>query len=159
MTISASVADQLNAIKHRDLCQSARTVITGGGKKQRQENHKKALVELHKAFENALVEAIVLRFALHEGQAKRLRYKKDRIKILKQHGIDYLTVDGVETAHVLAAIAHSIIHEDGIVTADLNDVFPFWKQGFPMVQYDNAYKILAEDIHIHLQLLIDQLLD
>jgi hypothetical protein len=40
----------------------------------------------------------------------------------------------------------------------LHNIFPFWKEGWPMVQFDNAYKILSEDIAIHYQATLDQLI-
>ncbi len=39
---------------------------------------------------------------------KKIRYKKDRIRILKARGIDYLAVDGAETAQVLAQISKQL---------------------------------------------------
>lgn len=88
----------------------------------------------------------------------KIRYKKDRIRILKARGIDYLAIDGAETAFVLAQIAQAILREDAVVTHDLHNIFPFWKEGWPMVQFDNAYKILQEDIQIHYQAVLEALL-
>ena len=96
---------------------------------------------------------------LNEAQIKKIRYKKDRIRILKARGIDYLAIDGAETAFVLAQIAQAIVREDAIVTHDLHNIFPFWKEGWPMVQFDNAYKILEDDIRIHYQAVLDALLE
>jgi len=58
----------------------------------------------------------------------------------------------------LAQVAQAIGREDATVTHDLHNIFPFWKEGWPMVQFDNAYKILAEDISIHYQATLDTLL-
>lgn len=77
---------------------------------------------------------------------------------MKVRGIDYLAIDGAETAQVLSQIAQAITREDAIVTEGLHNIFPFWKEGWPMVQFDNAYKILAEDISIHYQATLDQLI-
>jgi len=41
----------------------------------------------------------------------------------------------------------------------LHNIFPFWKEGWPMVQFDSAYKILSEDISIHYQATLDKLLE
>lgn len=152
------ILDILQSMKKDQLDVEAREIIRNGGKEGRQEAHKQALVALHQSFEEKFVEAVTLALALNEGQAKKIRYKKDRIRILKARGIDYLAVDGVETAHVLAQIAQAIHFEDAIVTHDLHNIFPFWKEGWPMVQFDNAYKILAEDISIHYQETLDRLI-
>ncbi|MCH4248907.1 MAG: hypothetical protein LKF82_13945 [Acinetobacter populi] len=157
-SLSPELSEKLHDLKKVRLSTLSDKVIQRGGKTQRQESFKHALVELNQSFEDYLSQAITLRFQLHPGQAKKVRFKKDRIRILKQHGIDYLQIDGAETAQVLLLITQSIVFEDAVVTPDLNDVFPFWKEGYPMVQFDNTYTILAEDIQLHFEALIDTLL-
>lgn len=152
------ILDILQSMKKDELDIEAKEIIRNGGKAGRQEAHKQALVALNKDFEEKFVEAVTLALGLNSTQAKKIRYKKDRIRILKARGIDYLAVDGAQTAQVLAQIAQAITREDAIVTKDLHDIFPFWKEGWPMVQFDNAYKILAEDIQLHYEALLDQLL-
>lgn len=153
MPISSTVEklERLQQLQHVDLTELSTKVIQRSSKVQRQESYKQALVELNRTFEQYLLEAVTLAFSLHPGQAKKMRYKKDRIKIFKQHGMDYLSIDGAETALILGLISHAIIYDDATVTTDLNDAFPFWKEGFPMVQFDNTYEILSEDIQIHFQ--------
>ena len=143
------IVDILQSMKNDELNIEAKEIIRNGGKAGRQEAHKQALVSLHTAFEERFVEAVTLALGLNEGQAKKIRYKKDRIRIFKAHGVDYMAIDGAETAQVLAQIAQAIEFEDAIVTQGLHDIFPYWKEGFPMVQLDNAYKILAEYIQLH----------
>jgi len=152
------ILDILQSMKNDELDTEALEVIRQGGKAGRQEAHKQALVALHQSFEAKFVEAVALVLHLNEAQIKKIRYKKDRIRILKARGIDYLAIDGAETAFVLAQIAQAIAREDAIVTHDLHNIFPFWKEGWPMVQYDNAYKILQDDIQIHYQAVLDVLL-
>ncbi len=156
---SLSVQEHLHQLKQVDLTAEPNKLIREAGKQGRQEAHKNALVALHQAFEQNFVEAVCLALGLNEAQAKKIRYKKDRVRILKAKGIDYLAVDGAETAQVLSQIAQPIRREVANVTHDLHDIFPFWKEGWPMVQFDNAYKILAEDITIHYQMMLDRLLD
>ena len=69
--------------------------------------------------------------------------KQYNINVVDINDITYinLAIDGAETAQVLAQISQAIVREDAIVTHDLHDIFPFWKEGWPMVQFDNAYKI------------------
>jgi len=145
-------------MKNDELDTEAKEVIRQGGKAGRQEAHKQALVVLNQSFEEKFVEAVSLALNLNEAQIKKIRYKKDRIRILKARGIDYLAIDGAETAFVLAQIAQAILREDAVVTHDLHNIFPFWKEGWPMVQFDNAYKILQEDIQIHYQAVLEALL-
>ena len=152
------ILDILQSMKDDVLDAEANEVIRRGGKAGRQEAHKQALVELHQSFETKFVEAVVLALGLNDGQAKKIRYKKDRIRILKVRGIDYLAIDGAETAQVLAQVAQAIVREDATVTHDLHNIFPFWKEGWPMVQFDSAYKILSDDISIHYQATLDKLL-
>lgn len=152
------ILDILQSMKNDVLNEEAKEIIRLGGKAGRQEAHKQALVALHQSFEAKFVEAVSLALNLNEAQIKKIRYKKDRIRILKARGIDYLAIDGAETAFVLAQIAQAIVHEDAIVTHDLHNIFPFWKEGWPMVQFDNAYKILEDDIRIHYQAVLDELI-
>lgn len=152
------ILDILQSMKKDELDVEAKEMIRNGGKAGRQEAHKQALVALNASFEEKFVEAVTLALGLNSGQAKKIRYKKDRIRILKVRGIDYLAIDGAETAQVLSQVAQAIVREDSIVTHDLHNIFPFWKEGWPMVQFDNAYKILSEDIAIHYQATLDQLI-
>ena len=152
------ILDILQSMKDDELDVEAKEMIRNGGKAGRQEAHKQALVTLNASFETKFVEAVTLALGLNEGQAKKIRYKKDRVRILKVRGIDYLDIDGAETAQVLSQISQAIQREDAIVTKDLHNIFPFWKEGWPMVQFDNAYTILVEDISIHYQATLDKLL-
>jgi hypothetical protein len=152
------ILDILQSMKSDELNAEAQQVIRAGGKAGRQEAHKQALVVLNQTFEEKFVEAVVLALGLNDAQAKKIRYKKDRIRILKAHNIDYLAIDGAETAQVLAQVAQAINREDATVTHDLHNIFPFWKEGWPMVQLDNAYNVLEDDITIHYQAVLDALL-
>ena len=152
------ILDILQSMKSDELNTEANVVIRNGGKAGRQEAHKQALVCLNVAFEAKFVEAVTLALNLNEAQSKKIRYKKDRIRILKVRGIDYLDIDGAETAQVLSQVAQAITREDATVTHDLHNIFPFWEEGWPMVQFDNVYKILEEDIAIHYQAVIDALI-
>ena len=152
------IVDILQSMKNDELNTEAKEIIRNGGKAGRQEAHKQALVSLHTVFEERFVEAVTLALGLNEGQAKKIRYKKDRIRILKVRGIDYLAIDGAETAQVLSQVAQAIVREDAIVNSGLHNIFPFWKEGWPMVQFDNAYTILEDDINIHYQAVLDALL-
>lgn len=153
------ILDILQSMKKDKLDTKANEIIRNGGKAGRQEAHKQALVALNTNFEEKFVEAVTLALGLNAAQAKKIRYKKDRIRILKARGIDYLAVDGAETAQVLAQISQAIVREDAIVTHDLHNIFPFWKEGFPMVQFDNAYKILQEDISLHFHAFLDAMIE
>jgi hypothetical protein len=152
------ILDILQSMKSDELNVDAKKIIREGGKSGRQEAHKQALVVLNQSFEDKFVEAVTLALNLNEAQAKKIRYKKDRVRILKAKGIDYLAIDGAETAQVLSQVAQAIVREDAIVTHDLHNIFPFWKEGWPMVQFDSAYKILEDDISIHYQALLDVLI-
>ena len=152
------ILDILQSMKKDELDVEAKEIIRNGGKVGRQEAHKNALVALNNSFEEKFEEAVTLALELNEGQAKKIRYKKDRIRILKVRGIDYLAIDGAETAQVLSQVSQAITREDAIVTEGLHNIFPFWKEGWPMVQFDNAYKILSEDILIHYQATLDELI-
>ena len=152
------ILDILQSMKKDELNTEAKEVIRQGGKAGRQEAHKEALVALNQSFEDKFVEAVSLALGLNTAQIKKIRYKKDRVRILKARGIDYMAIDGAETAQVLSQIAQAIVREDAIVTHDLHNIFPFWKEGWHMVQFDNAYKILEDDIQIHYQAVLDALL-
>ena len=152
------ILDILQSMKKDELDVEAKEIIRNGGKVGRQEAHKNALVALNNSFEEKFVEAVTLALGLNAGQAKKIRYKKDRIRILKVRGIDYLAIDGAETAQVLSQVSQAITREDAIVTEGLHNIFPFWKEGWPMVQFDNAYKILSVDILIHYQATLDELI-
>ena len=136
------ILDILQSMKSDVLNTEANEVIRSGGKAGRQEAHKQALVKLNQAFEDKFVEAVTLALGLNEGQSKKIRYKKDRIRILK----------------VLSQVAQAIVREDATVTHDLHNIFPFWKEGWPMVQFDNVYKILEDDIRIHYEAVLEALI-
>ena len=153
------VLDILQSMKNDELNIEAKEMIREGGKVGRQDAHKKAIVALHNAFEKNFVEAVTLALGLNAGQAKKIKYKKDRIRILKVRGIDYMAIDGAETAQVLSQVAQAILREDAVVTSDLHNIFPLWKAGWPMVQFDNAYAILEDDIDIHYKLVIEKLIE
>ncbi len=123
------ILDILQSMKSDELNVDAKKIIREGGKAGRQEAHKQALVALNQSFEDKFVEAVTLALNLNEAQAKKIRYKKDRVRILKAKGIDYLAIDGAETAQVLSQVAQAIVREDAIVTHDLHNIFPFWKEG------------------------------
>ncbi len=122
------ILDILQSMKSDVLNTEANEVIRSGGKAGRQEAHKQALVKLNQAFEDKFVEAVTLALGLNEGQSKKIRYKKDRIRILKVRGIDYLAIDGAETAQVLSQVAQAIVREDATVTHDLHNIFHFGKK-------------------------------
>ena len=155
---SIEIIDILKAMQNDALDRQAQDIIRQGGKSGRQESHKNALVALHESFEAAFFEAVGLALNLHPAQMKKIRYKKDRIRILTQYGVDYANLEATETAQVLAQVAQAITREDATVTKDLHNAFPFWKEGWPMVQFDNVYKILSEDIMIHYQAVLTALL-
>ena len=94
------ILDILQSMKDDELDTEAKEEILKGGKAGRQEAHKLAIVALNQSFESKFVEAVALALGLNEGQAKKIRYKKDRIRILKVRGIDYMAIDGAETATV-----------------------------------------------------------
>lgn len=152
------ILDILQSMKDDVLNTEAQDVIRASNKEGRQEAHKRALVALQQSFESKMIEALSLALHLNSTQSKKIRYKKDRIRILKAKGIDYLAIDGVETSQVLAQIVQAIEIEDGIVTKDLHNCFSFWKEGWPMVQLDHAYQTLEEDINIHYQATLDVLI-
>lgn len=155
---SIEIIDILKAMQNDALNRQAEEIIRQGGKAGRQESHKQALVALHESFEAAFLEAVNLTLNLHPAQMKKIRYKKDRIRILTQYGVDYGNLEAIETAQVLSQVAQAISREDAIVTKDLHNAFPFWKEGWPMVQFDNVYKILSDDINIHYQAVLVALL-
>ena len=101
------ILDILQSMKKDKLDAEANEIIRSGGKAGRQEAHKQALVALNTSFEDKFVEAVTLALGLNSGQAKEIRYKKDRIRILKVRGIDYLAIDGAETAQVLSQIGRA----------------------------------------------------
>ena len=132
------ILDILQSMKSDVLNTEANEVIRSGGKAGRQEAHKQALVKLNQAFEDKFVEAVTLALGLNEGQSKKIRYKKDRIR--------------------MSQVAQAIVREDATVTHDLHNIFPFWKEGWPMVQFDNVYKILEDDIRIHYEAVLEALI-
>ena len=151
--------EQLVALQTLDLTLNAQKILTATGRSDRQVSYQRALVALFNSFEDAFVHAVALRFELHEGLRKKLYFKKDRIRLLRRYGIDYQAIDGYATASALALIVQSIRHEQAQVTPELDQLFAFWKTGYPMVQLDNAYRILSQDIQIHYQQLIHTLLE
>jgi hypothetical protein len=122
------------------------------------ETYKQAFIVLCQAYEERLQQASIAAFGLNEGQAKKILYKKDRVRLFKKHGIDFNALESAEAANTLSLVVNAL-HYEGIVTEALANKFPYWKEGFNMVQLDKAYNKLAPQCIAHDAALLDALID
>lgn len=113
---------------------------------------------LYQAYEEILQQATIAAFGLNDFQAKKILYKKDRIRLFKKHGIDFNALPGADAMNTLSLIVNAL-HYEGLVTEALADKFPYWKEGFAMVQLDQAYKKLVPQCIAHQQALLDALIN
>lgn len=121
------------------------------------ETYGEAFNLLYQAYEDGLQQATIAALGLNDFQSKKILYKKDRIRLFKKHSIDFNSLEGVEAINTLSLIVNAL-HYEGIVTQALTNKFPYWKEGFNMVQLDKAYKNLAPQCVAHYNALIDVLI-
>lgn len=158
-TISAEqAAAYLTGLKQQALDQSAQAFIDKNLTRSNEaETYKQAFILLYQAYEEALQQATITAFNLNDFQAKKILYKKDRVRLFKKHCIDFNALSGTEAVNTLSLIVNAL-HYEGLVTEALADKFPYWKEGFNMVQLDQAYKKLAPETVAHYQALLDTLI-
>lgn len=148
----------LNGLKAQPLDQSAQDFIQEHLRKVNSEaTYKQALILLYQVYEDALQQATIAAFGLNAAQAKKILYKKDRVRLFRKHGIDFDALAGAEAISTLGLVVNAL-HYEGIVTEALQDKFPYWKEGFNMVQLDQAYKKLVPQCVAHYEALLDALI-
>lgn len=156
--MSTSSLTTLNTLKAQPLDQAAQDFIQEHLRKANAEaTYKQALILLYQAYEDALQLATIAAFGLNAAQAKKILYKKDRIRLFRKHGIDFDALSATEAISTLGLIVNAL-HYEGIVTEALVDKFPYWKEGFNLVQLDHAYKKLAPQCIAHYEALLDALI-
>lgn len=152
------VTQLLVELKQKALDQTAQDFLDKNLNRSNAEaSYKQAFILLCQEYEDGLQQATIAAFHLNEFQAKKILYKKDRIRLFKKHGIDFNALASAEAAHTLSLIVNAL-HYEGIVTEALANKFPYWKEGFNMVQLDQAYKKLAPQCVAHYQALLDALI-
>lgn len=148
----------LNNLKAQPLDQAAQDFISEHLRKANaEETYKQAFNELYQAYEEGLQQATIAAFGLNAAQAKKILYKKDRVRLFRKHGIDFDTLTSADAIATLGLIVNAL-HYEGIVTEALANKFPYWKEGFNMVQLDQAYKKLAPQCVAHYEALLDALI-
>lgn len=113
---------------------------------------------LYQHYEELLQQASIAAFGLNDFQAKKILYKKDRVRLFKKHAIDFNALAGANAMNTLSLIVNAS-HYEGLVTEALADKFPYWKEGFAMVQLDQAYQKLLPQCIAHQQALLDALIN
>ena len=119
------ILDILQSMKKDELNTEAQAAIRQGGKAGRQEAHKAALVALNQSFEDKFVEAVSLALGLNAAQIKKIRYKKDRIRILKARGIDYMAIVALEPRKCCYQFAKQIFGKIPFFTLTFQKIFHF----------------------------------
>lgn len=159
ITSREQVAAYLTGLKQEALDQTAQDFIREHlTKANAAETYKQAFIFLYQDYEEILQQVTRVAFGLNEAQAKKILYKKDRIRLFKKHGIDFNTLAGSDAVNTLSLIVNAL-HYEGMVTEALANKFPYWKEGFNMVQLDQAYKKLAPQCTEHYQALLDALIE
>ncbi len=156
--MSTNQLDTLNGLKAQALDESAQQFIREHLNKTNAEaTYKQAFNELYQAYEEGLQQATIAAFGLNDAQAKKILYKKDRVRLFRKHGIDFDALTSADAISTLGLIVNAL-HYEGIVTEALANKFPYWKEGFNMVQLDQAYKKLAPQCVAHYEALLDALI-
>ena len=156
--MSTNSLNTLNGLKAQALDETAGQFIREHLTKANAEaTYKQAFNELYQAYEEGLQQATIAAFGLNAAQAKKILYKKDRVRLFRKHGIDF---DGLTSADAISTLGLIVnaLHYEGIVTEALANKFPYWKEGFNMVQLDQAYKKLAPQCVAHYEALLDALI-
>lgn len=155
---SEQVVQYLSNLKQESLSQSAQTFVRDHLTKANAiDTYKQAFILLNQDYEEVLQQVTKAAFGLNEGQAKKILYKKDRIRLFKKHGIDFNALEAADAVNTLSLIVNAL-HYEGMVTEALANKFPYWKEGFNMVQLDQAFKKLAPQCEAHYQALLDALI-
>ena len=156
--MSVNSLNTLNGLKAQPLDQAAQNFISEHLRKANaEETYKQAFNELYQAYEEGLQQATIAAFGLNAAQAKKILYKKDRVRLFRKHGIDFDALTSADAISTLGLIVNAL-HYEGIVTEALANKFPYWKEGFNMVQLDQAYKKLAPQCVVHYEALLDALI-
>lgn len=156
--MSVNSLNTLNGLKAQPLDQAAQNFISEHLRKANaEETYKQAFNELYQAYEDGLQQATIVAFGLNAAQAKKILYKKDRVRLFRKHGIDFDALTSADAIGTLGLIVNAL-HYEGIVTEALANKFPYWKEGFNMVQLDQAYKKLAPQCVAHYEALLDALI-
>ena len=149
----------LNSLKQTALDEEAHAFIRKTLTKSNEAStYTQAFSLLYQRYEEMLQQATIAAFGLNDFQAKKILYKKDRIRLFKKHGIDFNALAGADAMNTLSLIVNAS-HYEGLVTEALADKFPYWKEGFAMVQLDQAYKKLVPQCIEHQQALLDALIN
>lgn len=122
------------------------------------ESYQQAFILLYQEYEECLQQATIIAFDLNAFQAKKILYKKDRIRLFKKHDIDFMALAEADAIHTLSLIVNALHYNGIVVTSALANKFPHWKEGFNMVQLDLAYKKLAPRCVAHYEALLEALI-
>lgn len=148
----------LNELKQKNLSQEAQDFIRQNLNKTNEvATYSQAFILLYQAYEDILQQTTITVFGLNDFQAKKILYKKDRIRLFKKHGIDFNALENADAVNTLSLVVNAL-HYEGLVTEALANKFPYWKEGFNMVQLDKAYKKLSVETESHYQALLDALI-
>ncbi|RYY80188.1 MAG: hypothetical protein EOO69_03580 [Moraxellaceae bacterium] len=154
-TSAAKAITYLNKLKQTPLDEEANAFIRNNlNKSNEASTYTQAFSLLYQHYEEMLQQATIAAFGLNNFQAKKILYKKDRVRLFKKHGIDFNALAGAEAMNTLSLIVNAS-HYEGLVTEALVDKFPYWKEGFAMVQLDQAYKKLVPECLAHQQALLE----
>ena len=100
--------------------------------------------------------AAVATFGLNAFQAKKILYKKDRVRLFRKHNIDFNAIEHAESIHTLGLIFNNLEYE-GQVTEALAAAIPEWEVGAPLNDLEKVYKELAPQCVIHYAAMLDAL--
>ncbi len=158
MLSAVKVLAILKDLKAQPLDQEAQAIIDqyAANKPDLNEVYQQAFIALYEHYEQGMQTAAVATFGLNAFQAKKILYKKDRVRLFRKHHIDFNAIEYAESIHTLGLIFNALEYE-GHVTEALAEVFPQWEVGAPLTQLDKVYEALAPQCVIHYSAMLDAL--
>lgn len=158
MLSAVKVLAILKDLKAQPLDQEAQAIIDryAANKPDMNDVYKQAFIALYEHYEDGMQKAAVATFGLNAFQAKKILYKKDRVRLFRKHNIDFNAIEHAESIHTLGLIFNNLEYE-GQVTEALAAAIPEWEVGAPLNDLEKVYKELAPQCVIHYAAMLDAL--
>lgn len=122
--------------------------------------YQQAFIALYEHYEQGMQKAAVATFGLNAFQAKKILYKKDRVRLFRKFQIDFNAIEYAESIHTLGLIFNSLEYEGHVTEAlaeAMAETMPEWEVGAPLTNLDQVYKELAPQCVSHYSAMLDAL--
>ncbi len=148
----------LKELKAQPLDHEAQAIIDqyAANKPDLNDVYQQAFIALYEHYEDGVQKAAVATFGLNAFQAKKILYKKDRVRLFRKYDIDFNAIEHADSIHTLGLIFNNLEY-GGQVTEALAEVVPQWEVGAPLTNLEQVYKELAPQCVTHYEAMLDAL--